>query len=314
LRPNFSTRMKQQRGRGNGGPRKPGRSSQQRSERPERQGKPTSQRDGQRSGGKKSYGKDYKAFKRVKRKGAEELAANPKDGMRLNRYLAIAGIASRREADELIKAGLVTVNGEVVTEMGIKVKPTDDVRYGGTRIKAEKKVYIVMNKPKGFITTVSDPKARKTVMDLFAGKINERIYPVGRLDRATTGVLMFTNDGELAKKLTHPGHGAKKIYQVTLDKALKPSDLDDIVRGVELDDGPVPVDSLSYIAGKAKTQVGIELHVGRNRIVRRLFEHMGYEVIKLDRVSFAGLTKKNLSRGQWRHLTHQELNYLQMVK
>jgi len=306
--------MKQQRGRGNGGSRKPGKSNDQRTERPKRAGKPTSQRDGQRSGGKKSFGKDYKAFKRVKRKSAEELAPNPKDGMRLNRYLAIAGIASRREADELIKAGLVTINGEVVTEMGIKVKPNDDVRYGGTRIKAEKKVYIVMNKPKGFITTVSDPKARKTVMELFAGKISERIYPVGRLDRATTGVLLFTNDGELAKKLTHPGHGAKKIYQVTLDKPLKPSDLDDIVRGVELDDGPVPVDSLSYIAGKAKTQVGIELHVGRNRIVRRLFEHMGYEVTKLDRVSFAGLTKKNLSRGQWRHLNKEELNYLQMVK
>lgn len=259
--------------------------------------------------------KPFKSFRKVKNRQAEDLGGSNDGRIRLNKMLATAGIASRRESDELIKAGLVTVNGKVVTELGLKVLPTDDVRYGGTRIKAERKVYILMNKPKGFITTVDDPKARKTVMDLFGGKVAERIYPVGRLDRATTGVLLFTNDGELAKKLTHPSHGAKKIYQVVLDKALTQADLQQIAAGqIELEDGKVPVDAISYIPEKAKTHVGLEIHIGRNRIVRRLFEHLGYEVIKLDRASFAGLTKKNLSRGQWRSLNQLELNNLKMLK
>lgn len=290
------------------------------SERPEKRenDKPLRARkdDGPRTGSAKfKSNKPYKSFKKVKGRHAEDLQSSRDGSIRLNKMLATAGIASRRDADELIKAGLVTVNGKVVTELGIKVMPTDDVRYGGTRIKAEKKVYVLMNKPKGFITTVEDPKARKTVMDLFAGRVAERIYPVGRLDRGTTGVLLFTNDGDLAKKLTHPSHGAKKIYHVVLDKPLTNADLNLIASGeVELEDGKVPVDAVSYIPEKSKTNIGIELHIGRNRIVRRLFEHLGYEVTKLDRVSFAGLTKKNLSRGQWRHLNQLELNNLRMLR
>jgi len=269
-----------------------------------------------RTEGKSGYQhpeKPYKNFRKVKGRNAEDLENN--DGsMRLNRVLSTAGIASRRDADALITAGLVMVNGKVVTELGTKVFDTDDVRYNGERIRAERKVYIVMNKPKGFITTVEDEKARKTVMELMAGKVSERVYPVGRLDRGTTGVLMFTNDGDLAKKLTHPSHGARKIYQVSLDKPLTAAHLRDIKAGVVLEDGVVPVDDVSFVEDKSKTNVGLELHVGRNRIVRRLFEQLGYEVVKLDRVNFAGLTKKNLSRGQWRHLTAQELNYLKMLK
>ena len=269
-----------------------------------------------RTEGKSGYQhpeKPYKNFRKVKGRSAEELDSN--DGtMRLNRVLSTAGIASRRDADALITAGLVTVNGKVVTELGTKVNETDEVKYNGERIRAERKVYLVMNKPKGFISTVEDEKARKTVMELLAGKVSERVYPVGRLDRGTTGVLMFTNDGDLAKKLTHPSHGARKIYQVSLDKPLTAAHLRDIKAGVELEDGVVPVDEVSFIDDKAKTNVGLELHVGRNRIVRRLFEQLGYEVVKLDRVNFAGLTKKNLARGQWRYLTAQELNYLKMLK
>lgn len=269
-----------------------------------------------RTEGKAGYQKTdrpYKNYKKIKGRNAEDLESN--DGsMRLNRVLSTAGIASRRDADALIKAGLVSVNGKVVTELGTKVFETDDVRYNGQRIRAERKVYIVMNKPKGFITTVEDEKARKTVMELLAGKVSERVYPVGRLDRGTTGVLMFTNDGDLAKKLTHPSHGARKIYQVTLDKPLTAAHLRDIKAGIELEDGLVPVDEVSFIEDKPKVNIGIELHVGRNRIVRRLFEHLGYEVVKLDRVNFAGLTKKNLERGHWRYLTVQELNYLKMLK
>jgi len=264
-------------------------------------------------GGYQKSDRPYKNYKKVKGRNAEDLESN--DGsMRLNRVLSTAGIASRRDADALIEAGLVTVNGKVVVELGTKVFETDDVRYNGQRIRAERKVYIVMNKPKGFITTVEDEKARKTVMELLAGKVSERVYPVGRLDRGTTGVLMFTNDGDLAKKLTHPSHGARKIYQVTLDKPLTAGHLREIKAGIELEDGLVPVDEVSFIEDKPKVNVGIELHVGRNRIVRRLFEHLGYEVVKLDRVNFAGLTKKNLERGHWRYLTAQELNYLKMLK
>lgn len=233
------------------------------------------------------------------------------DGLvRLNKYLAHAGVASRREADDLIKAGLVEVNGKVVTEMGHKVKPGDDVKFNGSEVKPEKKVYILLNKPTGFITTVDDPKARKTVMDLVATAGPERIYPVGRLDRKTTGVLLFTNDGEMAEKLMHPSHGARKIYEVALNKNLTQTDLHKIQDGLVLEDGPIEVDEISFIDGKSRNHVGLVLHSGRNRIVRRIFEHLEYEVTKLDRVYFAGLTKKNLPRGKWRKLESKEINFL----
>jgi 23S rRNA pseudouridine2605 synthase len=237
-------------------------------------------------------------------------AANSDGLVRLNKFVANAGIASRREADELIKSGLVEVNGKIVSEMGLKVKPTDIVKFGGSIIRSEKKVYLLLNKPKGFITTVDDPKARKTVMELVANAGKERIYPVGRLDRKTTGVLMFTNDGDLAKKLTHPSHGASKIYDVSLDKNLTKADLAKIQDGLTLQDGPIQVDEISIVDGKNRKNVGVKIHSGRNRIVRRIFESLGYEVTKLDRVYFAGLTKKTLNRGQWRHLSAKEVDLL----
>lgn len=235
-----------------------------------------------------------------------------RDSTRLNKYLAHAGICSRREADTLILAGLVKVNGTVVMEMGHQVKPSDEVRYNGSLIKSEKNVYVLLNKPKGFITTVDDPKARKTVMDLVRGACRERIYPVGRLDRQTTGLLLFTNDGDLADKLLHPSKGARKIYEAVLDKPLTQADLVKIQNGLVLDDGPVNVDSIAYVMDKDKRHIGLELHIGRNRIVRRIFAHLGYEVIKLDRVSFAGLNKKRLPRGQFRLLTDKEVDFLRM--
>lgn len=286
----------------------PARNSNQQGQGGQQSSKPFNKSNGSRPK-RKPTNQGPRKFISAKHKGAEDLASTNTD-MRLNRFLAIAGVASRREADDLIKMGLVTVNGKAVTEMGYKVKPTDDVRYNGTRIRPEKKVYLVMNKPKGFITTVDDPKARKTVMDLLAGHITERVYPVGRLDRATTGVLMFTNDGDLAKKLTHPSHGARKLYHVVLDRKISKADLDTIAAGIDLEDGPAPVDAISFIEEKSKTNVGIELHIGRNRIVRRIFKHMGYEVVKLDRVTFAGLSKKNIKRGQWRMLSAKEVDFL----
>lgn len=236
--------------------------------------------------------------------------ASADDSIRLNKYLAHAGISSRREADTLISTGLVKVNGKVVTEMGHKVKPGDEVRYNDAIIRSEKKVYLLLNKPKGFITTVDDPKARKTVMDLVGGACKERIYPVGRLDRQTTGVLMFTNDGELTDRLLHPSKGARKVYEAVLDKPLTKTDLINIERGLELEDGPVKVDAIAYVDGKDRKHIGLELHVGKNRIVRRIFEHLGYEVTKLDRVAFAGLTKKALRRGQYRFLSNKEVDFL----
>jgi 23S rRNA pseudouridine2605 synthase len=233
--------------------------------------------------------------------------------MRLNRFLAHAGICSRRDADALIADGMVTVNGKIITEMGFKVGPTDDVRYAGERLKSERKVYVLLNKPKGFITTVDDEKARKTVMDLVANACKERIYPVGRLDRATTGVLLLTNDGALAKKLTHPSHGAKKIYQVTLDKPFEPGDMVKLKQGLTLEDGPVTVDRAELVKEDDLYTLGVELHVGRNRIVRRMFAHLGYEVVKLDRTSFAGLTKKSLERGHYRILNEKEISFLKML-
>lgn len=238
-------------------------------------------------------------------------ATKADDGLtRLNKYLAHAGIASRREADNLIKAGLVEVNGKTVTEMGHKVKPGDVVKFNQSEIKKEKKVYLLLNKPKGFISTVDDPKARKTVMELVANAGPERIYPVGRLDRKTTGLLMFTNDGDLTEKLMHPSNGARKIYEVGLDKNLTQADLSKIKEGLTLEDGPIKVDDISYVDGKSKKNIGIVIHSGRNRIVRRIFESLGYEVTKLDRVFFAGLTKKGLSRGIWRKLSPREIELL----
>lgn len=233
------------------------------------------------------------------------------DGIRLNKFISNSGICSRREADNYITAGVVSINDVIVTELGTKVYPNDVVKFNGERIKGEEKVYIVMNKPKDFVTTVSDPYAEKTVIGLIQGNCKARVYPVGRLDKATTGVLLLTNDGELADKLAHPSFEKKKIYHVFLDKNLKGSDMSELVKGIVLEDGPISADEISYI-DEDKSQVGVEIHSGRNRIVRRMFEHFGYKVKKLDRVYFAGLTKKNLRRGQWRFLTEQEVAMLKM--
>ena len=235
-----------------------------------------------------------------------------KEEVRLNKFIANSGVCSRREADNLILAGCVTVNGEVVTELGTKVNiNTDDIRFNGERLKGEDKVYIVMNKPKGFVTTASDPHADRTVMDLLKA-CPTRVFPVGRLDKNTTGVLMFTNDGEIAEKLTHPSYDKKKIYQVSLDGKLKQEDYEKILSGVELNDGVIAADELEYIEADDHRKLGIEIHSGKNRIVRRIFESLGYEVKALDRVYFAGLTKKGLKRGEWRYLTEGEINLLRM--
>lgn len=232
--------------------------------------------------------------------------------IRLNRYISNAGVCSRRDADELISKGLVTVNGEVVTEMGRKVTLNDEVEFNGKRLNPERKVYLLLNKPKGFATTVDDPNARRTVMDLVKTACHERIYPVGRLDIQTTGLLLFTNDGDLAKKLTHPSYEREKVYHVQLDRDLTELDFEKIKKGFSLDDGFIAADDVQLIDPKDKRQVGIEIHSGRNRIVRRIFEHLGYVVEKLDRVVFAGLTKKDLPRGRYRFLTHQEVSFLKM--
>ncbi len=237
-----------------------------------------------------------------------------KSVIRLNKYLADAGICSRREADRLIASGVVEINGKVITELGTKVGPGDQVRYGGESLKREKLQYVLLNKPKGFISTSDDPQERKTVMHLVENACKERIYSVGRLDRNTTGLLLFTNDGDLAKKLTHPKHRVRKLYHVTLDKPLTKNDLIQILKGVELEDGMVQPDKLEWVEDvSSKNEVGIELHSGKNRIVRRIFESIGYQVVKLDRVIFAGLTKKDLPRGKWRILSEKELSMLKML-
>lgn len=238
-------------------------------------------------------------------------AAAPTE-MRLNKYIANSGVCSRREADKLIEAGVVTVNGKVVTELGTKIDiRRDTVVFGGQKLHGEEKVYIVMNKPKGFVTTTSDPHAEQTVMDLLT-KCPARVFPVGRLDKNTTGVLMFTNDGEMAERLTHPSFNKKKIYEVTLDRKLAQEDFNKILSGIELEDGPIKADELSYVDAEDKRKVGIEIHSGKNRIVRRIFESLGYQVKGLDRVYFAGLTKKGIKRGAWRYLTDGEVNILKM--
>lgn len=230
--------------------------------------------------------------------------------IRLNRFIANSGLCSRRDADEHIRNGLITINGQVVTDMGTKVSQSDDVRYRNKRLTAEKKVYILMNKPKDYVTTVEDPHADKTVIDLLGKDFPERVYPVGRLDKATTGVLLLTNDGELAGKLTHPKYQRKKVYHVWLDRQVDKNDLFRLTEGIELEDLKVAADAVSYADPDDRSQIGVELHSGQNRIVRRMFEALGYEVKKLDRVYFAGLTKKNLRRGKWRFLTEKEVSML----
>ncbi|MGM9758506.1 MAG: pseudouridine synthase [Parabacteroides sp.] len=251
----------------------------------------------------------YNVQKQLKYK---EVLADPNEPIRLNKFLANAGVCSRREADELIQKGLITVNGQVITELGTKITRQDNVVYEGKSVQIESKVYIVLNKPKNCVTTSEDPQERLTVMDLVKNACSERIYPVGRLDRNTTGVLLLTNDGDLASKLTHPAFKKKKIYHVWLDKEVAVEDMEKIANGLELEDGEIHADAISYASETDKKQVGIEIHSGRNRIVRRIFESLGYHVTKLDRVYFAGLTKKNLGRGKWRYLNEKEVNALRM--
>ncbi len=251
----------------------------------------------------------YSLKKRIEYK---EMHVDPNEPVRLNKYLANAGICSRREADDLIQNGAITVNGQVVTELGTKVLRSDEVVFQGKPVSLEKKVYVLLNKPKDYVTTSDDPQQRKTVMDLVKNVCPERIYPVGRLDRNTTGVLLLTNDGDLASKLTHPKFLKKKVYHVFLDKPVEQQDMQKIAEGVDLDDGEVHADAIEYASDTDKSQVGIEIHSGKNRVVRRIFENLGYRVVKLDRVLFAGLTKKNLRRGDWRFLTEKEVEMLRM--
>ena len=251
----------------------------------------------------------YSLKKRIEYK---EVNYDPSEPLRLNKYLANAGVCSRREADEFIQAGVVTVNGQVVTELGTKILRTDEVRFHDQPVSIEKKVYVLLNKPKDYVTTSDDPQQRKTVMDLVKTACTERIYPVGRLDRNTTGVLLLTNDGDMASKLTHPKYLKKKIYHVFLDKACAVHDLQQIAEGIQLEDGEIKADDVQYAHPTDKKQIGIEIHSGKNRIVRRIFESLGYKVLKLDRVQFAGLTKKNLKRGDWRYLTEEEVDRLRM--
>ena len=251
----------------------------------------------------------YSMKKRIEYK---EENFDPTEPLRLNKFLANAGVCSRREADEFIQAGVVTVNGEVVTELGTKILRTDEVKFHDAPVSLEKKVYVLLNKPKDYVTTSDDPQQRKTVMDLVKDVCPERIYPVGRLDRNTTGVLLLTNDGDLASKLTHPKFLKKKVYHVHLDKNITAHDLEQIREGITLEDGEIKADAVEYADERDKAQVGIEIHSGKNRIVRRIFESLGYRVTKLDRVQFAGLTKKNLRRGDWRFLTEKEVDMLRM--
>ena len=281
---------------------------------------------GKPSYGKPAYGAPYKKgprqhtadydpnakYSMKKRIEYKEINYDPNEPLRLNKFLANAGICSRREADDFIQAGVVTVNGEIVTELGTKILRTDEVKFHDQPVTIEKKVYVLLNKPKDYVTTSDDPQQRKTVMDLVKNACPERIYPVGRLDRNTTGVLLLTNDGDLASKLTHPKYLKKKIYHVYLDKNVTAHDLQQIADGIQLEDGEIKADDVQYAHPTDKKQVGIEIHSGKNRIVRRIFESLGYRVQKLDRVQFAGLTKKNLKRGDWRYLTEEEVDRLRM--
>jgi len=292
---------------------------------------PENMSENKKGSGQKNRHGDYSKFYKKPKSGVEKSSpdrekkqpSKPRDGgyrrkdtglIRLNKYLADAGICSRREADKLIASGVVKINGKVVTELGTKVSPTDKVVYGGEALRREKLRYLVLNKPKDFITTTDDPFERKTVMNLVEKACSERIYPIGRLDRGTTGVLLFTNDGDIAKKLTHPKHGIRKIYHVVLNKQLTKADFERISEGIVLDDGPIKADKISWLEeGKNRKEVGLELHSGRNRIVRRIFESLGYKVLRLDRAVFAGITKKDTPRGKWRMLTETEVNMLKRL-
>jgi len=259
-------------------------------------------------GSRKPFDKSYK-------KKPKNTPITGKDDhlVRLNKFIANAGVCSRREADKLIESGVIKVNGEVIKVLGTKISPTDKVQYDDQVLKSQKKYYVLLNKPKGFITTTDDPYERRTVMALVKDACKERIYPVGRLDKNTTGLLLFTNDGDLAKRLTHPKHQIKKIYHVVLDKNLTSADFQKISNGLELDDGPIIVDAIAYVEGaENKKEIGIEIHSGKNRIIRRIFESLDYKVVRLDRVAFAGLTKKEIPRGKWRFLSEKEVNFLIM--
>lgn len=257
---------------------------------------------------------DRKTAKPTTAKASSSNQSNTASGIRLNKYIANSGVCSRREADTYIEHGSVQVNGKLVTEMGYKVQPTDVVQFDGTSITPEQKKYVLLNKPKNYITTMDDDRGRKTVMELIANASKERIYPVGRLDRNTTGLLLFTNDGDLAKKLTHPKHNVRKLYHASLDRKLELRDLEKLRGEVIIEGKKVFIDAVSYVNGEPKTEIGIEIHSGRNRIVRKIFEHVGYKVNKLDRVIFAELTKKNLPRGRWRELTNLEVANLQKLQ
>ncbi|PQJ77482.1 pseudouridine synthase [Polaribacter glomeratus] len=271
--------------------------------------KPVFQRDAKKSTplSRKIVKKDFKKITPIKK-------SDDSSGIRLNKYIANSGVCSRREADTYIEHGSVEVNGKLVTEMGYKVQPDDIVRFDGTSITPEQKKYVLLNKPKNYITTMDDERGRKTVMELIMNASKERIYPVGRLDRNTTGLLLFTNDGDLAKKLTHPKHNVRKLYHASLDRKLELNDLEKLRGEVVIEGKKVFIDAISYVNGEPKTEIGIEIHSGRNRIVRKIFEHVGYKVNKLDRVVFAELTKKNLPRGRWRELTNLEVTNLKMMK
>jgi 23S rRNA pseudouridine2605 synthase len=271
------------------------------------------------------YKKEYPKEKNKKRRSPQRseqkagqskvIAGDVKESLvRLNKYIANAGICSRREADKLIISGVIKVNGKVITDLGVKISPDDKVQYEDETIRSEKKYYVLLNKPKGYITTTDDPFDRKTVMFLVQNACKERIYPVGRLDRETTGVLLLTNDGDLAKKLTHPRHRVTKIYHVVLDKNLKGPDMQKIAKGIELEDGLIKINAISYAQGAtSKNEIGLEIHSGKNRVIRRIFESLGYRVAKLDRVTFAGLTKKDIPRGKWRYLNEKEIGFLKMI-
>ena len=265
--------------------------------------------DDHNSAAKKEFKGGAANYKRVKRRNAEDIASTSGE-MRLNRFLSHAGICNRREADDLIAAGLVQVNGKVIVTMGYKVQPSDEVKYNGSLIKSEKKKYLVLNKPKGFITSITDKKAKKTAEELVGNACRERLYPVGSMDRTSTGVLLFTNDVDLAKKMAHPKNGAIQIISVVLDKPLQKTHLTAIAKGMELEDGKIDVEEIKYIDERTKREVGLRLHSGKHRLVNRIFDKFGYTIEKMDRVSFAGFTKKNLSRGQWRFLDPKEVDFL----
>lgn len=255
----------------------------------------------------KKFSKPESPVKKAPETKRKSVTTSTQTGVRLNKYIANAGICSRRDADTYIETGSATVNGKIITEMGYRVQPTDEVRFDGVLINPETKRYVLLNKPKNYITTMEDERGRKTVMDLVSSACKERIYPVGRLDRDTTGLLLFTNDGDMAKQLTHPKHNKRKLYHATLDRKVALKDLQSIAEGPVVEDKKVWVDDAAYVQGQSKNEVGIEIHSGRNRIVRKIFAHFGYKVVKLDRVVFAELTKRDLPRGHFRHLTAQEI-------